>query len=52
MPGTVGYYRGLVSVFRARADAASPGFRRLVAELEAEVGTLEALTGYQGRWPL
>ena len=52
MQGTVGYYRGLVTVFRARADAASPGFRRLVTELEGEVEALEQLTGYQGRWPL
>jgi (p)ppGpp synthase/HD superfamily hydrolase len=52
MQGAVGYYRGLVTVFRARAGAASPGFRRLVTELEAEVDTLEQLTGYQGRWPL
>jgi (p)ppGpp synthase/HD superfamily hydrolase len=52
MRGTVGYYRGLVSVFRARADAASPGFLRLVAELEAEVETLEQITGHQGQWPV
>jgi hypothetical protein len=52
MQGTIGYYRGLVTVFRARADALSPGFRRLVTELEGEVETLEQLTGYQGRWPL
>ena len=52
MQGTVGYYRGLVTVFLARAEAASPGFQRLVAELGAEVDTLEQLTGYRGRWPL
>lgn len=52
MKGTVGYYRGLVTVFRSRAKGAPAGFQRLVAELDAEVETLEQLTGYQGRWPL
>jgi GTP pyrophosphokinase len=51
MKGAVGYYRGLATVFRARAEGASPGFQHLVIELEAEVDTLEQLTGYQGRWP-
>jgi (p)ppGpp synthase/HD superfamily hydrolase len=52
MTGTVGYYRGLVNAFRVRERDASPGFHRLLTELEAEVETLEQLTGHQGRWPL
>lgn len=52
MRGTVGYYRGLATVFRSRMKEASAGFQRLVAELDAEVETLEQLTGCQGQWPL
>src|SRR4051812_16589564 len=37
MPGTVGYYRGLVAAFRARQHDASAGFRRLLDELDSEV---------------
>jgi len=52
MAGTVGYYRGLATAFRARQGDGSEGFRRLLAEFEAEVAVLEALTGHPGRWPM
>ena len=52
MPGTVGYYRGLVTAFRARVSIGTPAFGRLVDELDAEVAILETLTGQPGRWPM
>jgi (p)ppGpp synthase/HD superfamily hydrolase len=50
--GTIGYYRGLVAAFTRRRHEGSDGFRRLLAELEIEVSTLEALAGHRGRWPV
>ncbi len=52
MIGTIGYYRGLVTAFKARASVATPAFRRLLDELDAEVTLLETLTGQPGRWPM
>jgi hypothetical protein len=37
--GTVGYYRGLVTVFRRERTRPLPVFGALVTELEAEVAT-------------
>jgi (p)ppGpp synthase/HD superfamily hydrolase len=50
--GTIGYYRGLVIAFRTRQADGTAQFPRLVDELDLEVTTLEALTGYAGRWPV
>lgn len=50
--GTIGYYRGLVQAFSRRRDAGTAGFLRLLAELDAEVTTLESLAGIEGQWPL
>lgn len=50
--GTIGYYRGMVSAFRARRHDGSEDFSRLVDDLDAEVTALEVLAGHVGRWPL
>ena len=51
-PGAIGYYRGLVTAFRARQNDGSEGFARLLDDLEWEVSALEALVDHRGRWPL
>lgn len=50
--GTIGYYRGLVTAFQARQAIGTPGLRRLLDELDAEVTLLETITGQPGRWPM
>ena len=52
MPGTIGYYRGLVAAFRRRQSDGTPQFPRLVDELDLEATTLETLAGHTGQWPL
>jgi (p)ppGpp synthase/HD superfamily hydrolase len=47
LAGTVGYYRGLLTVYRAKGH-----HMRLVDELEAAVNALEEATGHRGVWPL
>jgi hypothetical protein len=49
--GTIGYYRGLVTAFRARAGDGTLSFLRLVNDLDAQVSALEILAGETGRWP-
>jgi len=49
--GTIGYYRGLVTAFTRRAPLGTSGFRDLLAQLAAEVSTLEELAGLRGEWP-
>jgi (p)ppGpp synthase/HD superfamily hydrolase len=49
--GTIGYYRGLVTAFTARASVGTPAFRDLLSQLDAEVAELEALAGLYGQWP-
>ena len=51
-PGTIGYYRGLVTAFRRRQEDGTSQFPRLVDELDLEVTTLETLAGHTGQWPL
>ena len=48
---TIGYYRGLVTAFQRRAAIGTDGFGRLLRELDADVGALEALAGVEGIWP-
>ena len=45
--GTVGYYRGLVTAYRATGH-----HPRLVRELDAVVTQIEKETGHPGVWPL
>lgn len=47
MAGTIGYYRGLVTVYRTKGLHG-----RLVDELDATVTALERATGHRGVWPL
>ena len=47
--GTVGYYRGLVTAYRAAA--ASKPHERAVNDLDQRVRELEALVGTPGVWP-
>jgi (p)ppGpp synthase/HD superfamily hydrolase len=46
-PGVIGYYRGLVTAYKATKH-----HPRLVRELDRVVGEIELATGHTGRWPL
>jgi (p)ppGpp synthase/HD superfamily hydrolase len=50
--GTIGYYRGLANLFRARREAGSERFGNLVDLLAEAVDELERRTGVEGRWPV
>jgi hypothetical protein len=45
--GVIGYYRGLVAAYSKAGH-----HRRLVAELDMAVATLEREAGHRGEWPL
>jgi (p)ppGpp synthase/HD superfamily hydrolase len=51
--GTLGYYRGLATAYRKRAEDSEDARVPMLSEsLDREVGALEDLVGLRGQWPL